>query len=62
MTRLIALSIATAFAAAALAPGMAAACMKTSVSAQSTPVTTADGATTTTIPPMTPATETKTGG
>jgi hypothetical protein len=63
MTKLIALSIATAFAAVALAPGIAGACMKSSVSAQSTPVTTADGAgTTTTLPPVTPTPETKTGG
>jgi len=63
MTRLIAISLATAFAAATIAPGMAAACMKNSVSAQSTPITTADGSgTTATTPPMTPVPETKTGG
>lgn len=62
MSKLIAFSLATVFAAAAFAPGMAAACMKNSVS-QSTAVTTADGAgTTATIPPMTPTPETKTGG
>ncbi len=62
MTKLATLTLAAVFAAATLAPGMAAACMKDSVSAQSTPATLVDGTGTTTIPPMTPAPGTKTGG
>lgn len=62
MTKLTALTLAAVFAAATLAPGIAVACMKDSVSAQSTPTTLVDGAGTTTIPPMTPAPATKTGG
>lgn len=62
MSKLTTLTLAAAFAAAALAPGMAAACMKSSVTAQSTPTTVVDGAGTTAVPPMTPAPGTKTGG
>jgi hypothetical protein len=62
MTKLGALILSAAFAAAALAPGMAAACMKNSVSAQSTPTTLVDGAGATTTTPITPLPETKTGG
>jgi len=62
MTKLGALALAAAFAAATLAPGMAAACMKNSVSAQSTPTTLVDGSGATTTTPMTPLPETKTGG
>lgn len=65
MTKLGVLTLAAAFAAAAFAPGMAAACMKNSVSAQgsmSTPVTVVDGSGTTTTTPFTPLPETKTGG
>ena len=61
MTKLGALVLSAAFAAAALAPGMAAACMKNSVSAQ-TPTTLVDGSGATTTTPMTPLPETKTGG
>lgn len=66
MTKLGALVLSAAFAAAALAPGMAAACMKNSVSAQGnpggTPTTLVDGAGATTTTPITPLPETKTGG
>jgi hypothetical protein len=64
MTKLSTLTLAAAFAAAVLAPGMAAACMKNSVSAQGplgTPTTMVDGSGTTTTP-FTPLPETKTGG
>ena len=43
-------------------PGMAAACMKNSVSAQSTPTTLVDGSGSTATTPFTPLPETKTGG
>lgn len=62
MFKFATLSLATAFAAAVLAPGMAAACMKNSVSAQSAPTTLVDGSGTTTTTPFTPLPETKTGG
>ena len=61
MTKLGALVLSAAFAAAAFAPGMAAACMKNSVTAQ-TPTTLVDGSGATTTTPMTPLPETKTGG
>lgn len=57
MSRLITLSLATAFAAAALAPGLASACMKNTVSTQISPLATT-GATVT----VKTAPETKTGG
>lgn len=60
MSKLGALAMAAAFAAAVLAPGMAAACMKNSVSA-GTPTTVVDGSGATTTP-FTPLPETKTGG
>lgn len=60
MTKLGVLTLAAAFAAVALAPGMAAACMKNSVSAQM-PTTVVDGSGATTTP-FTPLPETKTGG
>lgn len=65
MTKLGVLTLAATFAATTLAPGMAAACMKNSISAQgsslTTPTTVVDGAGTTTTP-FTPLPETKTGG
>ncbi len=60
MSKIASFSLAAAFAAAVLAPGMAAACMKNSVSAQSAPTTLVDGSGSTT--PFTPLPETKTGG
>lgn len=61
MTKIGALTLAAAFAAAMLAPGLAAACMKNSETAQ-TPTTIVDGSGTTTTTPMTPLPGTKTGG
>lgn len=62
MSKIATFSLAAAFAAAVLAPGMAAACMKNSVSAQSAPTTLVDGSGSTTTTPFTPLPETKTGG
>jgi hypothetical protein len=62
MSKFATFTLAAAVAAAVLAPGMAVACMKNSVSAQSTPTTLVDGSGSTTTTPFTPLPETKTGG